>query len=151
MSKEMITEIDPIAKVAEFMEVFEMPTNTALWKKLVQEEMGEVREAVGHLIKEITDVVYVCAGLANCYEQDAERGFGKSSEEILTPQELALMEGLRDVFEDVLPEAFHRVHESNMSKLDEDGKPVRREDGKVLKGPCYEPPVMSDLVDQCLA
>ena len=43
--------------------------------------------------------------------------------------------------------AFNRVHESNMSKLDEDGKPIYRDDGKVLKGPNYEPPVLRDLFD----
>ena len=45
-----------------------------------------------------------------------------------------------------LEEAMHRVHESNMSKLDEDGNPIYREDGKVLKGPNYQPPDLSDLV-----
>lgn len=45
-----------------------------------------------------------------------------------------------------LDEAMHRVHESNMSKLDEYGKPVLREDGKVLKGPNYSPPNLEDLV-----
>ena len=45
-----------------------------------------------------------------------------------------------------LDEAMHRVHESNMSKLDEEGKPIYREDGKVLKGPNYQPPDLSDLV-----
>ena len=45
-----------------------------------------------------------------------------------------------------LDEAMHRVHESNMSKLDEYGKPIYREDGKVLKGPNYQPPDLSDLV-----
>ena len=44
-----------------------------------------------------------------------------------------------------LDEALDRVHESNMSKLDEDGKPIYREDGKVLKGPNYKPPDLSDL------
>ena len=34
-----------------------------------------------------------------------------------------------------LDEALNRVHLSNMSKLDEDGKPIYRDDGKVLKGP----------------
>ena len=43
-------------------------------------------------------------------------------------------------------EAFVRVHESNMSKLGEDGKPILREDGKVLKGPNYFEPDLSDLV-----
>jgi hypothetical protein len=43
-------------------------------------------------------------------------------------------------------EAFRRVHESNMSKLGDDGKPVYREDGKVTKGPNYKPCDLSDLV-----
>ena len=34
-----------------------------------------------------------------------------------------------------LDEAMRRVHASNMSKLGEDGKPIYRGDGKVLKGP----------------
>jgi predicted HAD superfamily Cof-like phosphohydrolase len=45
-----------------------------------------------------------------------------------------------------LDEALHRVHESNMSKLGEDGKPIYREDGKVLKGPNYKPPNLTDLI-----
>jgi predicted HAD superfamily Cof-like phosphohydrolase len=45
-----------------------------------------------------------------------------------------------------LDEALNRVHESNMSKLDEDGKPIYREDGKVLKGPNYKPPNLDDLI-----
>ena len=45
-----------------------------------------------------------------------------------------------------LDEAMNRVHESNLSKLDEDGKPIYREDGKVLKGPNYKPPDLSDLI-----
>ena len=46
----------------------------------------------------------------------------------------------------LLDEALDRVHLSNMSKLDEEGKPVYREDGKVLKGPNYKPPTLTDLV-----
>lgn len=50
--------------------------------------------------------------------------------------------GVADKFE----EAFKRVHESNMSKLGDDGKPIYREDGKVLKGPHYKPPNLEDLI-----
>ena len=42
--------------------------------------------------------------------------------------------------------ALDLVHQSNMSKLDEDGNPIYREDGKVLKGPNYKPPDLSDLI-----
>ena len=45
-----------------------------------------------------------------------------------------------------LDEAMRRVHRSNMSKLDEYGKPIYREDGKVMKGPNYAPPNLEDLV-----
>ena len=46
-----------------------------------------------------------------------------------------------------LDTALMRVHESNLSKLDDEGKPVYRADGKVMKGPNYQPPNLSDLVN----
>ena len=39
-----------------------------------------------------------------------------------------------------LPAVLAEVHRSNMSKLGADGKPVLREDGKVMKGPGYSRP-----------
>jgi hypothetical protein len=42
--------------------------------------------------------------------------------------------------------ALTRVFESNMSKLDIDGKPILREDGKILKGPGYFEPQLEDLI-----
>ena len=47
-----------------------------------------------------------------------------------------------------LVEVFERVHQSNMSKLGEDGKPIYREDGKVMKGPNYQPPKLDDLFNE---
>ncbi|AGS81018.1 phosphoribosyl-ATP diphosphatase [Caulobacter phage Cr30] len=48
-----------------------------------------------------------------------------------------------------LDSVFSEVHSSNMSKLGEDGKPVYREDGKVLKGPNYfKPDIEMVLVTQ---
>ena len=44
-----------------------------------------------------------------------------------------------------LDKAMALVFESNMSKLDDTGNPIYREDGKVLKGPKYKPPDLSDL------
>ena len=44
--------------------------------------------------------------------------------------------GLQDKIDDV----FNEIQRSNMSKLDEDGQPIFREDGKVLKGPNYFKP-----------
>lgn len=42
--------------------------------------------------------------------------------------------------------AFTVVHQSNLSKLDDGGHPVYREDGKVLKGPNYRPPNLVSAV-----
>jgi len=39
-----------------------------------------------------------------------------------------------------IDEVFDAVHRSNMSKLGDDGKPLRRADGKILKGPGYFDP-----------
>ncbi len=49
--------------------------------------------------------------------------------------------GLQDEFERI----FDAVHESNMSKLDENRKPIYREDGKILKSDCYREPDLSFL------
>lgn len=42
---------------------------------------------------------------------------------------------------------LREVHRSNMSKLGEDGKPIRREDGKVLKGPHFTPPDIASILE----
>jgi predicted HAD superfamily Cof-like phosphohydrolase len=45
-----------------------------------------------------------------------------------------------------LDKTFNEVHRSNMSKLGADGKPIYREDGKVLKGPNYTPPDLKKVL-----
>ena len=42
--------------------------------------------------------------------------------------------------------AFREVHRSNMSKLGEDGKPIKRADGKILKGPNFTPPKLDAYI-----
>ena len=46
-----------------------------------------------------------------------------------------------------LDACFEEVHRSNMSKLGQDGKPVYREDGKVLKGPDYFDPDLASILE----
>jgi predicted HAD superfamily Cof-like phosphohydrolase len=100
--------------------------NTSYQRNLIVEEFKEFLEADGFLFKHGKNVQYEClkelADLAYvCYQYAENMGWD-------------------------LDEALNRVHESNMSKLDEDGKPIYREDGKVLKGPNYKPPNLEDLV-----
>jgi|TARA_B100001093_G_scaffold405575_1_gene393860 predicted HAD superfamily Cof-like phosphohydrolase len=46
-----------------------------------------------------------------------------------------------------LDECFEEVQSSNMSKLDENGKPIYNDSGKVMKGPNYFKPDLSKFVD----
>lgn len=46
-----------------------------------------------------------------------------------------------------LDDCFLEVHESNMSKLGEDGRPIYRDDGKVLKGPDFFQPNLKEILD----
>ena len=45
-----------------------------------------------------------------------------------------------------LDDCFEEVHESNMSKLGPDGKPIYRDDGKVMKGPDYVEPDLRSII-----
>ncbi|MFD2541103.1 hypothetical protein ACFSSB_02130 [Lacinutrix gracilariae] len=50
--------------------------------------------------------------------------------------------------QDKIEEVFNEIQRSNMSKLGEDGQPIYREDGKVLKGPNYFKPNISEILDK---
>jgi len=95
-------------------------------KNLIVEEFKEFLEAEGMLFRE--NIVLEAEALKEladlvyvCYQYAENMGW-------------------------LLDEALDRVHKSNMSKLDTEGNPIYREDGKVLKGPNYKPPTLTDLV-----
>lgn len=52
--------------------------------------------------------------------------------------------GLQHKIEDV----FNEIQRSNMSKLGENGDPIYREDGKVLKGPNYFKPKIAEILNK---
>lgn len=58
-----------------------------------------------------------------------------------------LVHGMGEVIEDV----FQAIQASNMSKLGPDGKPIYREDGKVMKGPNYFRPDIASVLESCSA
>ena len=95
---------------------------------LIEEEAAEFLEAADEcfadpenvdrrtdLIKELSDLVFVCYQFAAAFNLDLDK-------------------------------AMTLVFESNMSKLDEQGKPIFRPDGKVLKGPKYKAPDLMSCV-----
>ena len=120
-----------MAQAREFRKVFRIQNTSSLsarnrQKNLIVEEFKEFLEAEGFLFRENPsfkeEALKELADLVYvCYQYAANLDWDLDS-------------------------ALDRVHRSNMSKLDEDGKPIYREDGKVLKGPCYEPPTLTDLI-----
>lgn len=50
--------------------------------------------------------------------------------------------------QDKIEEVFEEIQRSNMSKLGADGKPLYREDGKVLKGPHYFEPRLNSILGE---
>ena len=55
-----------------------------------------------------------------------------------------LKHGMQNIIEDV----FNEIQESNMSKLDENGEPLFREDGKIMKSKLYFPPNISKILNK---
>ena len=49
----------------------------------------------------------------------------------------------------LLGDAFDEVHRSNMSKLDENGEPIFREDGKVMKSHLFSEPDLKSILEEC--
>lgn len=78
------------------------------------------------------------------YNSDIDKRAKELADILYTVFGTVIAEGLQDQIERV----FDAVHESNMSKLGDDGKPVKRADGKVLKGQNYKEPDLSFLINQ---
>jgi len=55
-----------------------------------------------------------------------------------------LSHGMQDKMEAI----FNEIQRSNMSKLGADGKPIYREDGKVMKGPNYFKPNIKEILEK---
>jgi predicted HAD superfamily Cof-like phosphohydrolase len=53
---------------------------------------------------------------------------------------------LKHGMQHIILDVFEEIQSSNMSKLGEDGKPVLREDGKILKGPGYFRPDLEKFI-----
>ena len=124
------TQITNFEKVGDFMEAFGqevlyIPTMpdfnlSALRLDLIEEEVQELRDGLGRgSLLEIADAL---------------------------TDILYVVYGAGHAFGIDLDDCFHEVHRSNMTKLGEDGRPLYREDGKVMKGPNYEEPDLTQYI-----
>lgn len=146
------TKFDPFKLVEEFIDTFKA---TPPWFKLVEEELAETLEAMeldivqssvpslANVLKETIDLQYVmCGAVVAASRQENPQDI----DPMLLGRYLEVTHAVAEFIPgQELQEVFRRVHQSNMSKLGEDGKPIRREDGKVLKGPNYQPVDLTDI------
>lgn len=121
----------PLEQVAEFHRTFgiplrEVPTanipEAAMRHEIMREENEEYRQAC-----EAGDIVAIADALGD---------------QLYVLCGTILAHGLQDVIADVVTE----IHRSNMSKLGPDGKPIVREDGKILKGDGYFRPNLQPIL-----
>tara|TARA_X000001382_G_C3161829_1_gene176531 strand:+ start:870 stop:1256 length:387 start_codon:yes stop_codon:yes gene_type:complete len=122
-----ITNFD---KVGDFMEAFGQevliapktpdPSVAKLRLELIREEVAELQAAVDGM-----DMLAIADGLTDI---------------------LYVVYGAGHAFGIDLDECFHEVHSSNMTKLGPGGRPLYREDGKVMKGPNYREPNLEPFV-----
>ena len=116
-------------KVAEFMTSFKQDVETEpqwtsvseLRYNLIDEELKELRQALDE-----RNLIEVADALTDL---------------------LYVVYGAGHSFGINLDKCFEEVHNSNMSKLGEDGRPIYREDGKVLKGPNYWSPNLKKILN----
>lgn len=113
-----------LTQAKEFRDAYSIPNSpngNLTQKSLIDEEWSEFHEAF-HLKDEHEQLKELCDLIYVCYQFADNKGWD-------------------------IDEAMDRVHKSNMSKLDDNGQPIYRQDGKVLKGPNYKPPNLTDLLN----
>lgn len=145
----------PHEKVADFIIAFGASLDPRVWINLVDEELSELykeKPRTPEHLKELCDLLYVTTGLRLTAPDHISMLLTENETNRVRKQQAKVERALKEylVFygDDVFMEAFDRVHKSNMSKLGADGKPIYREDGKVLKGPNYKAPDLSDLLEK---
>ena len=123
-------------QVAEFHRAYELPlravptpevgaAQVTLRQALIEEEVGELAAAAA-----VNDLVGIADALADI---------------------VYVAYGTAHVYGIDLDAVLAEVHASNMTKLGADGRPVRRADGKVLKGPDYRPPDVGAVLERLAA
>ena len=136
---------DPEALVRRFHHVYGLPVQTDgasleresldMRMSLIAEEFSELVGAVyGQAARAEIESSYRRAVAADDGTRDTVETADALADLIYVIYGMALETGID------LPSVLAEVQRSNMSKLGADGKPVYREDGKVLKGPDYFPP-----------
>ena len=126
------------------------PERMVLRNKLWNEECEELVEAIEKkdkvkILDAIVDMMYVRIGTLLEHHRGAYFMAGNDMELINCSKYFTKH---IDINLKLLEDAFDEVHRSNMSKLDENGEPIFREDGKVMKGSNYFKPNLKTILEK---
>lgn len=155
--------VNMIKKVKEFYIVFKqeeflgeygitpdrMKVRTKLWNEELEEliEAKEKKDKV-QILDAIVDMMYVRIGTL----LEHHGGDVVDYASIVFDLELNNCKNyFRDCFGTnyaILFDAFDEVHRSNMSKLDENGNPIFREDGKIMKSNLFSKPDLKSILEK---
>lgn len=174
---------DFIKKVGEFHDAFGVErgnVNVELRYKLFKEEFEEYKDAKTLVDKAdaIVDMLYIACGTIDLFEwswnfkitihdYETEKSIvediGLFIDDYVFGDNTAIAYVLNDVLtlahvngiKDKLPQLFQEVHSSNLSKLDENGKPIINDGildpskpiGKILKGKNYFEPRLKEILE----
>ncbi len=125
---------EKIKAVAEFHEVFKIGNASEI--KLIDEKDYTLRY---NLIKEENDEY-----LEACKNGDLVEIADALGDQLYILFGTILKHGLQHKIEEV----YDEIHRSNMSKLDDNGEPIFREDGKILKSSNYFKPNIKAILDK---
>jgi len=125
---------EKIKSVAEFHTVFKIGNADQI--KLIDENDYQLRF---NLIKEENEEY-----LEACKNNDIIEIADALGDQLYILFGTILKHGLEHKIEEV----YDEIHRSNMSKLDENGRPIYREDGKVLKSKLYFKPNIKKILNQ---
>jgi predicted HAD superfamily Cof-like phosphohydrolase len=144
--------------VLEFHEAYDCPaykTPTLPDYKMAYEEVGYLFEALSKKFKDSKNNSRTFLRMKLIFEE-----FKELCEAMRDGDFVGIVDGLCDLryvadgtawefgVAELFNEAIAEVHRSNMSKLGTDGKPIYREDGKVLKGPNFTPPNLITIIQK---
>lgn len=125
-------------QVLECHKAMELPINDTYNIELLKLRQRLLREELAELDVEIDSLVEEIENTGNTSVETR----AKMMKELSDLQ--YVLSGMVVAFGIPMQEVFHRTHQSNMSKL-VNGKVLKREDGKFLKGPNYKPPYLEDI------
>ena len=125
---------EQLSKVAKFHRVFKQTDGTE--PQLVKEDDFLLRHRL--MAEENTEY------LEACLQDDLVEVADALGDQLYILCGTILKHGMQHIIEDV----FNEIQESNMSKLDENGEPLFREDGKIMKSKLYFPPNIERILNK---